>query len=154
MRALDRKLSRETRRLLGQIVTIALVLAGGITCFISLRGTYLSLEAARAAYYDRYHFAHVFARAERVPESVARKIEALPSVERVETRIAEEVMVPIEGMGRPAYGRLLSLPDQGPPGINAPHLRLVAFRDGKDEALVLESFAIAPASHPVRTSPW
>jgi hypothetical protein len=44
MPALDRKLVREVSRLKGQIATIALVLAGGITCFIALRGTYRSLE--------------------------------------------------------------------------------------------------------------
>lgn len=149
MRVLDRKLTRESRRLLGQIVTIALVLAGGITCFVSLRGTYLSLEAARAEYYDRYRFAHVFARAERVPESVAHKLEVLPFVARVETRIAEEVMLPIAGMDRPAYGRLLSLPERGSPRINALHLRLGRYpaRD-KDEAVVLESFADAHGLKP------
>jgi putative ABC transport system permease protein len=149
MRILDRKLSREMRRLFGQIVTIALVLAGGVTCFISLRGTYLSLEAARAEYYDRYRFAHVFAHAERVPESVAQKLETLPSVARVETRIAEEVMLPIAGMARPAYGRLLSLPEGGEPRINALHLRLGRFPEpDKDEAVVLESFAEAHGLKP------
>jgi putative ABC transport system permease protein len=149
MSVLDRKLQRETRRLLGQIITIALVLAGGITCFISLRGTYLSLDAARTAYYERYRFAHVFARAERVPESVAHRLLLLQSVERVDTRISEEVMVPIAGMGRPAYGRLLSLPDSGVSSINAPHLRLGRFPEpGKDEAVVLESFAQAHGLSP------
>ena len=60
---LDRKLLREVSRLKGQVVTIALVVASGIVCFISLRGTYTSLEASRSAYYDRYRFADVFARA-------------------------------------------------------------------------------------------
>ena len=41
--ALDRKLLREVALLRGQIATIALVLASGITCFIALRGTYSSL---------------------------------------------------------------------------------------------------------------
>src|SRR5689334_14661686 len=121
--ALTRKLARETRRLAGQIVTVALVLAGGITCFIALRGTYLTLETARAAYYERYRFADVFAHAERAPEWVARKIETLPTVALVETRVAEEVTVPLAGMARPAYGRLLSLPTGREPGTNALYLR-------------------------------
>ena len=141
---LHRKLFRELRQLIGQIVTIALVLAGGITCFISLRGTYLSLESARAAYYDSCRFADVFAHAERVPESVAKRIEALPSVEIVETRIAEDVTLPIDGMLRPAYGRLLSLPEGREPGANALHLRRGRRPErGRDEAVVLESFADA-----------
>src|SRR5690349_14354195 len=113
LRALDKKLFRELGRLKGQIATIAVVLASGIVCFVSLRGTHASLAAAQTSYYDRYRFAHVFATAERVPETVARRIEQLPGVESVQTRVAEDVTVPIEGMARPAYGRLLSLPASG-----------------------------------------
>src|SRR5579859_4356505 len=101
--ALHRKLLREVTSLVGQITTIALVVAGGIACFICLRGTCDSLDWARAAYYDRYRFADVFAHAERAPESLARDIEALPGVAVVQTRIFEEVTLPIEGMERPAY---------------------------------------------------
>src|SRR5688572_8601302 len=100
--ALNRKLVREVAHLKGQVVTIALVLASGITCFIALRGTYASLEWSRDAYYDRTRFAHVFAHAERAPEVIAQRIEALPGVALLQTRIAEEVSVPIEGMDRPA----------------------------------------------------
>src|SRR5713226_3431505 len=70
---LERKLLREAMNLKGQIATIAIVLAGGITCFISMRGTVSSLESSRDNYYDRYRFAHVFAHAERAPETVARR---------------------------------------------------------------------------------
>ena len=49
LRALDRKLVREVANLKGQVATIALVLASGITCFIALRGNYDSLESARDA---------------------------------------------------------------------------------------------------------
>jgi putative ABC transport system permease protein len=144
-----RKLLRELTQLAGQIATIALVLAGGITCFISLRGTYLSLETARAAYYERYRFADVFARAERVPEGVAKRIEALPSVELVETRIAKEVMLPIDGMPRPAYGQLLSIPSGREPGTNALYLRRGRLPErGRDEAVLLESFADAHGLDP------
>ena len=108
--ALDRKLWRELLHLKGQIATIALVLASGIVSFISLRGTYVSLESALSDYYDRYRFAHVFANLERAPITLAREIERLPGVALVETRIVEEVTLPIEGLTRPAYGKLLSLP--------------------------------------------
>ncbi|HEY3497405.1 MAG TPA: ABC transporter permease, partial [Polyangiaceae bacterium] len=143
-RVLNRKLLRELTQLVGQIATIALVLAGGITCFISLRGTYLSLESARASYYDRCRFADVFASVERAPEGIAKRLEVLPSVELVETRIAEDVTLPIEGMPRPAYGRLLSLPAGREPGANALYLRRGRLPErGRDEAVVLESFADA-----------
>jgi putative ABC transport system permease protein len=143
--ALDRKLLREVARLKGQITTIALVLASGITCFIALRGTYGSLEQSREAYYDRSRFAHVFARLERAPESVARRIEALPGVALVQTRVAKEVSIPIEGLDRPAYGQLLSLPASGELTTNALHLERGRLPEhGRDdEAVVLASFARA-----------
>ena len=150
MTALDRKLLREVSRLKGQIATIAVVLAGGITCFIAMRGTVTSLEWSRDAYYDRYRFAHVFARAERVPETVARRIEALPDVEIVQTRVSEEISLPIEGMARAAYARLLSLPASGDAATNALYLRNGRFPEPgrEDEAVVLESFADAHGLHP------
>jgi len=147
---LDRKLLREVSLLKGQIATIALVVAGGIACFLSLRGTCDSLEWSRAAYYDRYRFADVFATAERAPESIAPRIEQLPGVGVVQTRISKEVTLPIEGMERPAYGRLLSFPAAGEPATNA--LQLVAGRlpqrGHEDEAAVLASFADAHGLRP------
>jgi putative ABC transport system permease protein len=148
--ALTRKLCREVGQLKGQIATIALVIAGGITCFIGMRGTVESLDAARAAYYDRYRFADVFARAERVPETVARRIEALGGVGRVDTRISEEVTLPMEGTARPASARLLSVPAYGEPATNALHLvsgRLPE-RGSEDEVAVIASFADAHGLKP------
>jgi len=147
--ALDRKLLREARGMKGQIATIAIVLASGITCFIALRGTFSSLEEARDAYYDHYRFAHVFARVESAPESLARRIEQLPGVALVQTRVVEEVSLPLDDLERAAYGQLISLPSQGAPATNAIHLesgRLpAAGRD--DEAVVLASFARAHDLH-------
>ncbi|HEX2872178.1 MAG TPA: FtsX-like permease family protein [Polyangiaceae bacterium] len=150
LRALDVKLLRELSRLRGQIATIAIVLAGGIVCFVSLRGTYASLATAQAAYYDRYRFAHVFATAERVPERVARKLEQLPGVDSVQTRVAKEVTVPIDGMALPAYGRLLSLPASGKPATNALYLRKGRFPSAErdDEIVLIESFAEAHGLEP------
>jgi putative ABC transport system permease protein len=148
--ALDRKLLRELVQLRGQIATIALVLASGITSFIALRGTYLSLEEARAEYYDRARFAHVFASLEQAPDSVARKLESLPGVELLETRVSKEVTIPIEGLARPAYGRLLSLPTPREPLTNT--LTLVSGRTPErghdDEVVVLASFAEAHGLSP------
>ena len=142
---LERKRLRELGRLKGQIATIALVVASGIASFISLRATYASLEDSRAAYYDRYRLADVFVRVERAPESLARRLEALPGVAALETRVASEVSLPIEGMARPAYGQILSLPDLREPATNALYLRRGSLpeRGRDDQAVVLESFADA-----------
>jgi len=153
--ALDRKLLREAARMTGQIATIAIVLAAGITCFIALRGTYESLEWSRQSYYDRYRFADVFATLERAPESVASRIEALPGVARAQTRVVKEVTLPMEGMDRPAYAHLLSLPAAGEPATNMVHVESgrLPERGPDDEVLVLESFAEAHGLQPGHTIP-
>lgn len=150
LKALERKSLREVAALKGQVATIAIVLGCGITCFIALRGNCDSLAAARDAYYDRYRFAHVFARVERAPETLARKIERLPGVAVLQTRIAKEVTVPLEGMPRPAYARMLSLPPSGVPATNALALRSGRWpaRSGQDEVVVLQSFADAHGLEP------
>jgi len=150
MRALNRKLLRELFRLKGQILTIGLVIASGITSFIALRGTYGSLAESQASYYDRYRFAHVFVRVKRAPETLASRIERLPGVALVQTRVVEEVTLPLDGLDRPAYGRLLSLPSSGQPATNA--LCLTAGRlpqRGNDEEIVLlKAFADAHGLKP------
>jgi putative ABC transport system permease protein len=143
--ALERKLARELLQLKGQIFTIALVVASGITSFAALRGTYESLETSRSRYYDDRHFADVFVLAKRAPAAVARRVEALAGVAVVETRVTGEITLPMEGLPRPAYGRLLSVPNGREPATNAPHLRLGRWpeRGASDEVAVLESFAEA-----------
>jgi len=143
--ALSRKRLRELGQLRGQVATIALVVASGLVTFVSMRGTYESIEHACAGYYEHSRFADLFARAKRVPESVARQIEALPGVARLETRVVEEITLPIEGMARPAYGQILSLPDGREPATNVPYLRHGRWPEGgrEDEVVVLESFAQA-----------
>ena len=147
--ALNRKLLREVLRLKGQVLTIALVLASGMSSFIGMRGTYEALERAREAYYDRYRFAQVFATLERAPASLSRRIETLPGVALLDTRISEQVTLPIQGMPRPAYGRLLSLPASGR-GLNALALRggRLPHADSDAEVAVLESFANAHGLRP------
>jgi putative ABC transport system permease protein len=155
MRALNRKLLRELFLLRGQILTIALVIASGITSFVALRGTYGSLEESRASYYDRYRFAHVFVRVKRAPETLASRIEELPGVALVQTRVVEEVTLPLEGLDRPAYGRLLSLPGSGQPATNA--LCLVAgrfpLRGHDEEVVLLKAFADAHELKPGQSVP-
>ena len=52
-RALTRKLIREITRLAGQIATVALVLAGGITCFIALQD--ITVDMGPTVFLPRTH---------------------------------------------------------------------------------------------------
>ncbi|NOU29012.1 MAG: ABC transporter permease [Polyangiaceae bacterium] len=145
MTALFRKLLRDLLRMRGQAVTIAIVVACGIGSFVTLRSAYRSLLGARDTYYESSRFGDVFAQAKRAPESVAARIEAVPGVAVVETRLVEPVMIPIEGLAEPATGRLVTLPANGNPRLNAPYIRKGRMVEpGRpDEALILETFATA-----------
>lgn len=144
-KTLRRKLLRELWAMKGQIATIALVLASGIASFLMLRGTVDCLERSRDRYYERHRFADVFVGLERAPETLAPRLRELPGVASLETRIRKAVLVPIEGMTKPAFGLLSSLPSGRAPATNVPFLergRLPA-RGREDEVVLLESFAEA-----------
>src|SRR5688572_27440893 len=106
--ALQRKLTRDLVRLRGQVVTIALVLAAGISCFITLRGAFASLQAARDHFYARQSFADAFVRLERAPESVRSEVEALPGVARAESRVVRPITLPMPDLAEPIRGVILS----------------------------------------------
>jgi len=108
MRALDKKLVRDLKRLWAQGLAIALVLACGVATLILAIGSYRSLDGTRAAYYERHKFASVFATATRAPRTLTSQIKKLPGVLSVEARITENVLLDIPGLAAPASGMLLS----------------------------------------------
>lgn len=145
MKALNRKLARELWRLRGQLVSIALVVAAGVMTVVTLRGTYESLASSLHRYYRDYRFADVFASLERAPEPLARRIERIPGVAAVQTRVALVVTLDVPGLTEPAVGQLLSIPPRPAPTLNAIHLLGGRYPDAArpDEVLISESFAAA-----------
>jgi len=146
--ALGRKLGRDLWRGKGQVATIAVVLACGIMTMIMLRGTFGSLIAARDAYYDRTRFADVFAHLERAPEAVAARLGRIPGVAVVDTRIVEDVLVPLPEVTDPVTGRVISMPDTGRPQLNDLYLRAGRLPADVDEAVILAQFAEAHELEP------
>lgn len=140
--ALNRKLIRDLIAMKGQALAIALVIAAGIAMFVAYLSNLDSLAAARETYYSRQRFADVFASATRVPARVEEAIRRLDGVAEVETRVVATVVLDVPGFAEPATGRLVSLPDSGPPALNDLHLRAgrwVSSLRG-DEAIVSEAF--------------
>ncbi|HSF65413.1 MAG TPA: FtsX-like permease family protein [Paracoccaceae bacterium] len=142
MRALDRKLWRDLRRLWAQSVAIALVLACGVMILILASGTLRSLTETRDAYYDRQRFADIFARATRVPDTLLPEIAAIPGLASAEPRIVLDAVADVPGMVEPATLRLLSLP-RGGAALNLPLLRAgrMPHPDHPAEVAVSEPFA-------------
>lgn len=150
IRPLDKKLIRDFGRLWGQAFAIALVMAAGVATLIIAVGAYRSLEETRAAYYERYRFADIFASAERAPSHLKDQILAIPGVAAAETRIAEFVLLDVEGMVQPATGMVISLPDHGEAALNRLFLRRGRLpAPGRvDEVTVDETFASAHGMEP------
>lgn len=140
---LDRKLLRDLRRMRGQVVTIALVVACGIAAFVASLTTYQSLRWSQRGYYERARFADVFARVERAPSSLVQRIREIPGVAAVDGRLAFDVSLDVGAPGPPAVGRMLSLPAGQEDALNRLYLRSGRLlQPGRvDEVLVSEGFA-------------
>ncbi len=123
MRALDRKLIRDFRRLWAQSLAIALVMACGVATLILAVGAYRSLSETRSAYYERYRFGDVFATLVRAPNALAGSIAAIDGVAAVETRIDKRVLLDIPDMQEPASAVAISIPASGDIAVNALFLR-------------------------------
>jgi putative ABC transport system permease protein len=142
---LNRKLVRECVHLRGQIISIAAVVACGIMSVVLMRGTYESLVISQQSYYRDYLLADVWAGLKRAPETVRPRIERIPGVARVETRVTLLALLDIEGRQEPARGQFISLPRAGRESLNRLHLtrgRYVA-PGTRDEAIISEGFALA-----------
>lgn len=143
--ALDRKLARDLGGMKGQAAMIALVVSVGVATFINSQTILYSLQATRASFYDRYHFADIFATLKRAPETLLDRVAEVPGVERVEARIVEGVTLDVPGLAEPAVGQLISTPTTHRPSLNRVYLRrgrrLEPGRD--DEVLASEKFVQA-----------
>lgn len=147
---LDRKLLREVIRLRGQALTIAVVVASGVACYISLQSAWRALYQSRDLYYETQRFADAFVHLKRAPMSVAGQVAELPGVARVYPRIVEHVRLPMDDLISPARGDLISIPSTGRPALNGQLLRAGRHLEpGRyDEVLLNEPFANAHGLEP------
>ncbi len=150
MNMLDRKLVRDFGRLWAQSLAIAMVLACGVATLILSVGAYRSLEETRATFYERYRFATIFASAVRAPRHLKSRIADIPDVLSTELRIAEPVLIDVEGMREPASGMAISLPEFRDPAVNRVYLRRGRLPEPErsNEVAVVETFADAHGFQP------
>lgn len=145
MRALDRKLWRDLWNMKGQAVAIGLVILCGVATYIMFIAILDSLRATRSDYYVQNRFADVFASLKRAPEGLRSRIEEIPGVVRVETRVVAGVNIDIAGFPEPVTGLVVSIPDDGYQPLNALYLRSGRYVEPNraDEIVVSEAFAEA-----------
>jgi putative ABC transport system permease protein len=143
MKALDRKLWRDLWRMRGQAMAIMLVISCGVATFIMFITTMDSLHETRHSFYRDYGFGDIFASLKRAPETLRERIQGIPGVNQVETRISANVKLDIPGFPEPVTGRILSLPDDGQPVLNRIFIRKGRLADPArdDEVVINENFA-------------
>jgi putative ABC transport system permease protein len=145
MRALDKKLLRDFRRLWAQGLSIALVLACGVAVLLISYGMYGALENTRSAYYERNRFADVFASATRAPRNLKSEIADIEGVWAIELRTVRDAVLDLPNRVKTATGRIISLPTDNGAVLNVPLLRSgrLPDPDSSDEIMVNEPFALA-----------
>ena len=140
---LDRKLLRDLRRVRGQALAIAAVIAVGVLLLVMMDGLVNTLEETRRTYYERYRFADVFAPVKRAPRRLLDDIAALPGVLAVAGRVRGGALVDLPGVAVPVRAVAVSLPPFHRPRLNDIYLtegRWVA-AGHNDEIIVLQDFA-------------
>lgn len=150
MTALHTKLYRDLWHMRGQAMAICLVMACGVATFVMSLSTLASLRRTQQRYYERFQFADVFAHLKRAPGALAARIEEIPGVSRVETRIVERVTLDMPDLAEPAVGRLISIPERATSRLNQLSLqtgRLID-RGRPGEAVVGVGFAEAHGLKP------
>lgn len=145
MRILDRKLLRDFKRLWAQALAIAAVVAGGVATLILAVGSHHALDDTRAAYYERYAFADVFAQVRRAPEFLAGEISGIPGVAAVETHVMQMALLDIPNFSAPATGQFISIPEKREQLLNRLYMRQGRMPDpaSDEEVVVNEDFAAA-----------
>lgn len=150
MRPLDLKLLRDLASMKGQMAAVMMVMACGLTVMIMGRGLIVSLETTRDGYYASHRFADVFCDLKRAPNSLRARLEEIPGIATVETRVRGTALLDIPGMDEAAEGTFLSLPDTRPRRLNLLHLRTGRLPEPgrRDEVVVSGAFAEAHGFHP------
>lgn len=145
---LHRKAARDLRRLWGQALAIALVLAAGVATLILGDGAHRALSETRARYYAEYRFADLFSDVVRAPLALTAQIREIEGVVQAEARIVKLARPEIAGLAEPASVLLVTVPQ--PQGLNRLYLRAgrLPQEGAADEALVSQDFAAAHGLHP------
>jgi putative ABC transport system permease protein len=143
MKSLDRKLLRDFRRLRGQVLAIALVIGSGVALMCMSLTSVEALGNTASAYYERYRFAHVFARVERAPEHLGERIRLLPGVQAVSLRVVKSAVLDVDGFEEPVIGQLVSVPTHDEAQLNRLALRAgrLPRASAPDEVVLNEPFA-------------
>lgn len=134
----------------GQALAIGIVIAVGVGMLVMMTGLITSLNETRAAYYERYRLADVFAPVTRAPDRIEDRLAAIEGVRAVEPRVVGGALIDVKGRDLPVQAQAVSLPDLRQPRLNDIFLTDGRMIDSKhsDEILLLRAFANAHGLNP------
>ncbi len=150
MKTLNRKLWRDIWRMKGQVFAISLVVMSGAATFIMFISTMDSLNLTRNMFYRNFSFADVFVNLKRAPESLKEKVQNVPGVNQVETRVSVRVKLDISSFPEPVTAKIVSIPESGNLLLNRLYLRKGRLPDPSKahEVAINENFANAHGFNP------
>jgi putative ABC transport system permease protein len=142
---LDRKLWRDLAALRGQVISIALIVAAGISVFVASISTYVSLHDGRDRFYAETRFPQIFATLKRAPLAIVPRLQQIPGIAAVEPRIVRDVIVDWPAAQLPVSARIVSLTHAGEEVLAKLHLRAGTAPELNDarSAVINEAFAEA-----------
>ena len=120
---LDRKLLRDIAAMLGQVITIALVVAAGVAVFVASVSTYDSLRSGRDRFYADTRYPQVFITLKRAPLSVVTQLNEIAGVAAVEPRIVRDVVVDWPSSTLAVSARMVSITHAGDEPLARLYLR-------------------------------
>jgi putative ABC transport system permease protein len=149
---LHTKLWRDLTRLRAQVLTIAMVVAIGVSGFVGMFAVHESLKTSRDAFYRDNRLADVFASVKRAPIHLRERLAALDGVAEVRLDVLFDAQIDLPGVLPPVTGRFIALDlshaHAGRQGLNALTLKQGRWPEranaqGALEALVSDRFAAA-----------
>ncbi|MBL8389847.1 MAG: FtsX-like permease family protein [Hydrogenophaga sp.] len=154
MSTLHTKLWRDLKRLRAQVLTIAMVVAIGVSGFVGMFAVHESLKGSRDAFYRDNRLADVFVGLKRAPVQLRERLAAIHGVEEVKLDVVFDAQIDLPGVVPPVTGRFIALDlsavHNGRQGLNALTLKRGRWpeRGNALEALVSDRFAAARQLRP------
>jgi len=124
---------------------MAALVAVGVMTVLTLRGPYEALVDARDRYYRQARFPDVWSNLERAPESLVARIQEIPGVASVTTRVTFAAALDVPGVEAPALGLFVSVPERRRPDVGDIHLTKGRYLSpgARNGAIISENFAEA-----------
>lgn len=148
-RSMWKKLFRDLRTSLAQVIALIVIVAIGVANLIALSGAYLDLGTSYNHTYDQLKFADVTFRVQGMPEDEVAKVQELSGVEAVTGRLVIDSGYELPD-GIPVRSRVIGIPRAGQPAVNQLYIAEGNYFTGTaDNIVIVEShFAAEYDLHP------